>query len=391
MSQERITNFLLLPELKLKHFGSDGLILCEKSSEFEVCPKCAAACRGVYDHRWVKIRDESIRRMKVTLKILKRRFWCKSCRKPFTEPVGGIMKGRRTTQRFRVAVMEACEKFCDLKAVREEFQVSFYFVYSAYYEVLKLRQKMRDNQAWPQSIGIDEHGFGKNKMTGRKQFVSVVVNHNKGKVFEVIHGKAQAELEEAVKHIKGRENVLYATLDMCDPYRNFIRSFFPNAKLVADKFHVVRLLSPVLLKERKLITGTRADARARGLLLMNARDLDYFKRSALSQYLARYPKLQELYYWKERIHSLYRTRGYKKARKAFNQMTSAMALSVLPEIHSLRKTLLKWKEEILNHFLTGLTNARLEGFNNKISVLRRRAYGYRNPKNYRLQILNTCS
>src|SRR5256885_620515 len=115
MSEQRITNFLLLPELKLKHFGSDGLILCEKESEAEVCPKCATLCKTLYDHRWVHIRDEPIRQLRITLKIMKRRFWCKGCRRPFTEPIPGVIKGRRTTQRFRGAVMEACEKYCDLK------------------------------------------------------------------------------------------------------------------------------------------------------------------------------------------------------------------------------------------------------------------------------------
>jgi transposase len=68
-----------------------------------------------------------------------------------------------------------------------------------------------------------------------------------------------------------------------------------------------------------------------------------------------------------------------------------MSVSFLPEIQTLRKTLLKWKEEILNYFSSRLTNARLEGFNCKASLLKRRAYGYRNPENYRIQLLNACS
>jgi len=68
-----------------------------------------------------------------------------------------------------------------------------------------------------------------------------------------------------------------------------------------------------------------------------------------------------------------------------------MSVSFLPEIRKLRKTLLQWKEEILNDFQSGLTNARLEGFNCKASLLKRRAYGYRNPNNYLLQLINACS
>lgn len=391
MPEGRIANFILLPELKMIRFGTDGLILCEKISEFEVCPKCASGCTGIYDHRWVEIQDEPVRRLHIVLKIHKRRFYCKKCKKPFTEPIPGVIQGRRTTQRFREAVMEACEKYSNLKAVRDDFRISFCFLYSAYYELLKLRRRMTENAPWPKHIGVDEHSFGKNKKTRRTQFVSLIVNHNKEKVFEVVKGKTQAELEEALAYIPGRENVEYVTLDLCDPYSNWVQSFFPQAKMVADKFHVLRLLSPTILKERKEITGTKADARAKALLLMSGKDLEYKQRRALEVFLEKYPRLQELYQWKERLHSFYRIRGYYKAYKAFKKLTFDMALSTLDEVHTLRKTLLKWKEEVLNDFATNLTNARLEGFNNKAKVLKRRAYGYRNFENYRLQVLNACS
>src|ERR1051325_10610366 len=99
---------------------------------------------------------------------------------------------------------------------------------------------------------------------------------------------------------------MWATLDMCDPYRNYIHSFFPNAKLVADKFHVLRLLTPALLKKRKEISGTRADLRAKKLLLMSGKNLNYSERLALDRFLRRYPDMHELYGWKERLHSFYR-------------------------------------------------------------------------------------
>jgi transposase len=65
-----------------------------------------------------------------------------------------------------------------------------------------------------------------------------------------------------------------------------------------------------------------------------------------------------------------------------------MALSTLPEIKKLRTTLLKWRVEILNYFLTGLTNGRTEGFNNLAKLLQKRAFGFKSFKNYRLRLLN---
>ena len=65
-----------------------------------------------------------------------------------------------------------------------------------------------------------------------------------------------------------------------------------------------------------------------------------------------------------------------------------MAHTKLPEIKTLRKTMLKLSEEILNYFKTKITNARTEGFNNLAKLYQKRAFGYKNFENYRLRLLN---
>ncbi|MBT3526362.1 MAG: ISL3 family transposase, partial [Bdellovibrionales bacterium] len=54
----------------------------------------------------------------------------------------------------------------------------------------------------------------------------------------------------------------------------------------------------------------------------------------------------------------------------------------------LRKTLMKWRKEILNYFKTRITNARTEGYNNVAKSIIKRSYGFRNFNNYRLRVLN---
>ncbi|MBK7844485.1 MAG: transposase [Bdellovibrionales bacterium] len=106
---EKISQFLLLPELKLLKFGRDRSgrkhKQVEKVSSFEICPKCATPSKTVYDRRWAKAHDAPIHGNQVWLHVLKRRFYCKTCRKPFTEPVQGIRKGKRTTERFKRGVL----------------------------------------------------------------------------------------------------------------------------------------------------------------------------------------------------------------------------------------------------------------------------------------------
>jgi transposase len=124
---------------------------------------------------------------------------------------------------------------------------------------------------------------------------------------------------------------------------------------------------------------------------MCGKKLGYFEKLAIRRYLENHPYLRELYDWKECLHGLYRIKGQHRAQIAFQLMTDKMRDSQLPEIKRLRKTLLDWKEEILNYFENPLTNARVEGFNNKASLVRRRAYGYKSHHHYRLRLLSACS
>ena len=113
---------VLLPELELEKFYRHKLRMflhARKHCAFEVCPKCATPSRTGYDKRQVKIKDAPLRNAAVTLVLTKRRFYCKRCEKPFTEPVNGIRKGRRTSERYRAYVLWACENFTDLKRVRQ--------------------------------------------------------------------------------------------------------------------------------------------------------------------------------------------------------------------------------------------------------------------------------
>jgi transposase len=127
-------NFILLPELNLiTHWQSHKFrtsYKCEKKSAFEVCPKCAVKSYSVHDRRWVKVQDQPIRGSGIYLKVLKRRFRCPQCKKVFTEPLQGVRKGFKTTERYRRGIKWACENFKDLKSVRRAFNCSTGLVYS---------------------------------------------------------------------------------------------------------------------------------------------------------------------------------------------------------------------------------------------------------------------
>lgn len=384
------SNFILLPELKIiSHWRSDKFrtrYRCSKESEFEVCPKCAVKSYTVHDRRWIRVKDAPIRGAGVSLQILKRRFRCPACKKVFTEPISGIQKGFKTTHRYRRGLRWACDNFIDLKRVQRAFSCSAGLVYKAYYEQLELKLRERKNNPWPSTVGIDEHSFKR----GFRQmhFATILVDYPNKKIFELANGKTASGLTQDLAHIPGRENVKNVVLDMSDPFKRFAKENFPNAKIIADHFHVVRLLNPAINKARAEITGDKRSNPVRRLLLYNGKRLEYFERLALYKWLDQYPKIREIYHFKEALHGLYRCRGYNRAKRALVAILDRMATSELKEIQKLRKTLMRWKNEILNYFATGITNGRTEGFNNLAKLLQKRAFGFRSFKNYRLRLLS---
>lgn len=395
MPDTSLIRTLLLPELSLVSFRKvpDTRVIevrAAKDPKMEVCPRCATPSRAGYDTRTVTLKDESFRGRTVRLFVKKRRLWCKPCGKPFTEPLPGVRKGFRHTERYGRAALRACELYSDLTRVRRDLKCSAGWLYSALYRHLELERRKR-RYPWPSVIGIDEHCFGRKKPLQPREFVSMVVDVKNRRLFEVVEGRTGKQLEAALAATEGRENVRLVALDMSDPYRSFAKSFFPNARLVADKFHVLRLLNPALTQRRIEVTGDRRSMAIRRLLLRSRHALDFWKKLEVDRFLESYPALREVYLAKEALHALYRTRGTDRASRAFEHLLERCDASTLPELATLAKTLRRWRSEVLAYFDTGLTNGITEGFNLKAKLVKRKAFGYRSFANYRLRLLNACA
>lgn len=335
------------------------------------------------------VREETFRQTPLWLKIYKHRVYCKDCKKTLTQRVPGIYSGRRSTQRFRLSVAQSCGRMSDLATVSRFHNVSHGFAYQVYYEQveIKLRERIQKKK-WPEVIGIDEHFFRRHK--GVTEFVTMVTNLKERQTFEMVHGKDHASLQRGFENIPGRENVKVVVIDMSSTYKSFVQKFFPNAKLVADKFHVLRLFSPQIMKAGKDIHGHRQELQTRRKLLRSRQKLDYFMRVDIDRYLKDHPKLNELYRWKEKLFEVYRIKGYGRAKKAFEKMLDQMKSSSLEEVQKLLGTFKRWKDEILRYFENGYTNAFTERMNGTGKLVQRRAFGYKSFRNYRLRTLSAC-
>lgn len=376
--------------IETKVFGNGHIWLVEKKRRaFEICPKCGTQCDTRAGKVKTRVRDEPLRWGKLWLEIRKHRYFCKRCKKKFTETTSNVFPRRRTTQRFRKMLARECADITDLKRVRRRQRVSSGLLYKVYYEQIETKLRERKHSLkWPEQLGIDEHFFSRRK--GFTDYVTVFTDLKKRRLFEIAEGKDNKSVSEQLEMIPGRENVRLVAIDMSKTYRALVRKLFPNAKIVADKFHVLRLLGPAIMRERKLAQGNKHDAKMRRRLLRSRSKLDYFERSELDYFLRSHETLNELYRAKEKLFEIYRTKGFVRAQAALTKFIGELESKAPEALQKLGRTLRAWREEIAEYFRTGLTNAFTEQTNNRGKLVQKRAYGYKSFRNYRLRLLSAC-
>lgn len=391
-SLKQLESFVLLPEMVLEKQISlepTGIgFKVSKPSDFEYCPYCQLKSNSVHSTHIARIKDASIRGKMVILFVNKRRYRCKPCQKIFTEHFPGISLRKRHTHRYARELNWACNNFSDMSKVQKFVRSSPATCFKVRKE--ELSRKVKEiTTTLPDKLGIDEHSLRKPKYQAT-QYATILVDHKNKKVFDLIDSRAKSDLISIFSKYRGHENVKWVTMDFSTTFKGVVRSCFPNAKIIADRFHAQRLFTRLVNRVRKKVTGDIRKNPVRKLLLRNDSNLQSFERRALKVWLLHNPQVKEVYDYKEAMRRMYRSKGIKMARKIFTNLIAKMSRSNNPYVQSLRKTLVTWRTEILAFHLCRLSNGRTEGFNRKAKLIQRRAYGLRNFENYRLSVLNTC-
>jgi transposase len=185
-------------------------------------------------------------------------------------------------------------------------------------------------------------------------------------------------------------------IDLSSSYRSLIRKYFPNALIVADRFHAIRLVNHHFLVCWRDID--LAASKNRGLLSLMRRhhhNLSPDQRTRLAAYLASVPALAAIYDFKQRLCSLltvkHRTR--RQCRPLVSQLLQAidqLRSCGLAPLVTLGETLFDWQQPIASMWRFTRNNGITEGFHNKMELISRQAYGFRNFQNYRMRTKVLC-
>jgi transposase len=250
----------------------------------------------------------------------------------------------------------------------------------------------RQGAPCPRVLGIDEHFF-----TRRLGYATTFCDLSGHKVFDVVLGRSQASLEAYLQGLEGKQYVQLVCMDLSPTYRAIARKSFPNARIVADRFHVIRLINQHFLAcWRELDPGANRNRGLRSLMRRHRHNLRPEQQDRLAAYLAAHPALEAIYRFKQRLCYLllkkHRTRKQcQRLIPRFLRAVSQLRQASLPQLLQLGETLHSWSEEIVAMWRFTRNNGITEGFHTKMEVLQRQAYGFRNFQNYRLRVKLMCS
>lgn len=353
-----------------------------------LCKHCQSAhlrIKASYQ-RTVKHTRQGHRVMTLHLRVPK--YHCQNCKRYFRHQFAGIRPRFRASESYRVEVFEAHDGGVTQRKLSRTHNVSPATVERWYQYYIKRRRSELSGRSCPRVLGIDEHFF-----TRKKGFATTLVDLKNHKVFDVRLGRSDASLSPYLSRLRGRDKVQVVVMDLSETYRSIARRYFPNAQIVADRFHVVRLINQHFLK---LWSQHDPEGRKNRALISLMRRHQWHLRddqhANLMNYLGAYPVLQAMYVVKQKLVRLMLLRTLKKQRARAKLPELLQLLDHLKDspLRILAKTLESWLSPIVAMWRFSKTNGITEGFHNKMEMMTRRAYGFRNFENYRLRVLAHC-
>ena len=355
-------------------------------------PRCKAHTSKVHDYRIQYVKDIPSFNQKVVLKIHKRRHVRPACGKKFYEHIPLVPKYQRTTQRIWAFVIDELSKVQSMKEIGIQANISSS-------TVARILDHMRYScDSLPEVISIDEF---KGNADGEK-FQCILTNPGKRKVIDILPKRSVDSLCAYFANFKlnNRKQVKYVVMDMSAVFKSMAESCFPNAKIVADKFHVQRLVTWAFEDMRKSVQKEfhkhrrRYFKRSRWLMLKDPEKLTQEQLEQLSHMLELSEPLAQAYYLLHEFRKFIHSPDVHTAKKRLSDWYMHVGTTDSKEFerfHKCVETFSKWESEILNAFESGLSNGYTEGCNNKIKVIKRNAYGIRNFERLRKRILHVMA
>lgn len=386
-------DLLRLPGIKVtkvEAFDRSIEIEAEVDEGDQICPNCAEPTAIVRSYTERAIRDLDISGRQVWLHLKVKQYECVSCKRYFTQRISWATKGKSYTKRQAKFIFEMCEQqsYSQAAVLLDMNAKSVERVYLEYASQVCQRRK-RLSQV--RRLGIDELSHRK----GRKSYYCVLTDLDRGVHIDLLPDRRKETLSAYFQEL-GPEwcaQIEAVSCDMWSPYIEVAETFFPEAIISIDRFHVVVLLNQVLDRFRKKLRREYPKEnlykRTKWQLFKRLDKLSDRELGVLSIALASNEQLAEIYQLRNDFHAVF---DFEQEPHAADYELNAWMEKLEQSTTATHwepflKTLANWKGYILNFVQNRLTNAATEGLNNIIRHIKRISFGIHNFEHLRIRLL----
>ena len=390
MGLEILTELLSYTDWEVNNYIlKDKIIYLElEKNSYPICPKCGQS----YMHAPKDVRQQVIEELPIWgkrcyIKINKYRINC-SCGFKGTEEIDFLENYSRKTKRYQKWIYIFCKRMTGLDVARI-FSISKQTVYKLDKEGIK-RELSEQKDLYPSAISVDEISTKKGH-----NYATIIAAPNEKKILDVLSGRKKVPMNDFFRK-KGEnwcKNIISASMDAWLAFRRAVQENCENAIICFDHFHLAQHFSKAIDKlrikearkagkdEKDIYKGTR------WLLLRRPEKLKADQKEMLDNLLDINKSLYTAYLLRNTFRQIFHG---PTARSRLIRLTNWIKLAKqakIPEITEFVKKIERWEPYVRNSLRLNNSNSFSEGLNNKIRVIQRMAYGYKDFDYLRLKII----
>lgn len=375
-------------KMELNEYSGRFTLELEKiPGESCVCAKCGGKVLAVYDH-YPERQVEELPAFghRVFLRFSQARVECPYCHHVESERLEWVEPYQNQTVRYQRYLATLCD-YMPVADVAELTYLSKDALYRIDKKYLAERKERYKKEEAVFHLGIDEIALRK----GHK-YATVFYDLDRGMVIGLVKERKQRNVSGFFRRW-GKEKCAGVEAVCCDlwaAFHNSVRIHLKNALLVFDKFHVFKYLSDAVDKVRRdeqnrlgeksqLIKGSR--------WIILKKDLTRKQQKQLKEVMEQNKNIAKAVLLRESFSAFYEAETAEEAESVLMEWLKQCKESRLLPFSKLARRLLRWKEGILAYFVHRITNGISEGINNKIKVIKRRSYGFKDMEYFFLKIL----
>jgi len=366
-------------------------IYLDNNNKKAICPDCGKKTDKLHQNHYYVVRDLPLGEQKVYLQVNRRQMRCEGCPKKFSEDLEFVKKTRTYTERLKKKILsELLES--DLKNVAQRNGVSEQEIETMLKEWGKELSGQKPSGL--KRLGIDEIALVK----VQKNYCVVLVDIDKKIIVGMLKNRTQVELKKYLEAWGEEvlEQIEEVSIDMWKPYKNVSEALIPQAEVVADRFHVMKQVNEELDGARKKIKKAAVASKnnsekarilsgikkSKYVLLKNEETITEIEKEKLESVKKVAPTLHKMHQLKEEFIQIF------EAQKDWVEGLFSLsdwlkdAISVFPKSC---RTIIRWIGQIIAYFDRRTTQGVVEGINNKLKLIKRKAYGFRNFDNFILR------